>query len=212
MPRLIDLTGQVFGRLTVIERGHRHHKHTFWKCRCSCGTEKDILSDSLRAALSTSCGCFHREDLAARSTTHGGTYSAEYHCWAGMLVRCRNPKSTEYHNYGGRGITVSPSWNDFARFLADVGKRPSPLHSLERVNNDGGYFPGNVVWATRKTQSRNRRGLRMIVYKGRRQCLKQWTEELGLPYDQTKGRLRSGWTVEKAFSEAAAAKPSRSRS
>jgi len=154
----IDLTGQTFGRWTVLEfKGQAK-----WLCRCSCGTEKVVGGSSLRRGNSTSCGCFQREDVSRRTRTHGhkagGKYTPEYIAWANIIARCENPKHKAYPNYGGRGITICGRWREsFESFLADVGPRPSDDNSLDRIDNDGHYEPGNVRWATISEQAKNRR-------------------------------------------------------
>jgi hypothetical protein len=124
----------------------------------------------------------------------------ETECRADHLAGRRNPENLHFKNYGGRGIDVCAAWHDdFAAFIADVGPRPSPLHTIERVDNSRGYEPGNVVWATRKQQQRNLRTNRLLTCRGRTQCLAAWVEEVGLKYATVVKRLRSGWSVEDAL-------------
>lgn len=161
--QLIDLTGQRFGRLTVLHRGTGvHPRFTYWVCQCDCGQRTTPSLASLRQLGTQSCGCLGRERTRARSLTHGATQgrktTPEYHVWAGMKRRCFNPHDAAYKNYGGRGITVCARWqHDFAAFLADMGPRPSMAHSIERQNNNGNYAPDNCVWATAQEQVANRR-------------------------------------------------------
>lgn len=159
-----DLTGRRFGRLTAIERTSRKLAKTggyFWLCRCDCGTMKEVHVSSLsRDGGTRSCGCLHADSMHALAK-HGMTGSAEMRAWAAMKQRCLNPKNKRYADYGGRGITVHPDWvRSFERFFADVGPRPSPTHSLNRIDNNAGYEPGNVAWATRAEQRYNRRNTR----------------------------------------------------
>lgn len=127
----------------------------------------------------------------------------EYHLWKDMRQRCMNPHNGSYSYYGGRGISVAPQWEDFFVFLADVGKRPSLLHTLDRYpNQNGNYEPGNVRWATRQQQSRNRRSTRLLTYKGVTKPMSEWAEEFGLPYFTLRSRLDSyGWSIERALEE-----------
>jgi hypothetical protein len=166
MSALIDLTGQRFGRLAILDRVDplRRSREAWWQCRCDCGNTKITTSRYLRTGITTSCGCLVNElraGLAYRNTTHGeaGNLTPEYRAWTGMKDRCYNPNSMKYHLYGGRGIRVYEGWRrSFETFLADVGRRPSADHSLDRFpDGDGNYEPGNVRWATYSEQNSNRR-------------------------------------------------------
>lgn len=127
--------------------------------------------------------------------TRGGKASPEYRTYREMLRRCADPRRGNYVRYGGRGIRVCARWQrSFAAFLADVGRKPTPTHSLDRRNNSKGYTPGNVIWATAQEQQRNTRRNRYITFRGTRRSLAAWVEALGLDYDVIKQRLRLGWS------------------
>jgi len=162
---MIDIVGQRFTRLVVLAFADLDkYRHSRWRCQCDCGRTVIVTADNLRRGGTRSCGCVRRERLLAiDNATHGdwrgGRATKEYKAWELMLYRCRNPRCHAYKNYGGRGIRVCGRWLDYGAFLADVGRAPGKEYSLDRVNNDGHYEPGNVRWATWNEQARNRRPL-----------------------------------------------------
>jgi len=146
---LIDMSGRVFGSWTVIERAPNRNGKTFWRCQCVCGAKKEVRAAKLRSGHTRSCGCVK----ARFRHTHGKSRTPEYKIWRGMIQRCRDLKDP---HYGGRGIRVV--FKSFQEFFAEVGKRPSADHSIDRWPNfDGDYAPGNVRWATWSQQNANQR-------------------------------------------------------
>jgi hypothetical protein len=143
-------SGQRYGRLTALEfYGRERHGWAIWSFRCDCGVEFTALAANARFGTTKSCGC-------AR-TKHGMAGTQEYHSWIGMLSRCRDQNNSGYKDYGGRGISVCAKWTKFENFLADMGLKPSASHSIDRINNNGNYEPGNCKWSTPKEQAANQR-------------------------------------------------------
>lgn len=161
MPKLVNHAGKRFGRWTVLD----YCNNSLWRCCCDCGNEKNIKARYLTSGNSQSCGCLRNERVKAaswRMTIHGesrlgGKGTKEYRTWQGVIRRCTSPKK-KYRNYSGRGIKICKHWRiSFKNFLADVGRAPSTRHSIDRINVDGDYEPGNVCWSTPFDQVHNRR-------------------------------------------------------
>lgn len=132
--------------------------------------------------------------------THGLVGTPEYRAWHGMKERCLNPASKDFPRYGGRGIEISAAWiDDAGAFVAHVGPRPTPLHSIDRIDVNGDYEPGNVRWATRKEQQQNRRCNVMVTLRGETKCLSQWCRDLGVSFEMVHGRIRRGWPPERSL-------------
>ena len=197
--RLIDLSGNTYGRLAVIKRVPNKGKSTRWLCKCICGGEVVVLGDNLKSGHTKSCGCIASESKSRRSTTHGparpGKLSKLFVAWQGMKARCYNDKSSSYRNYGGRGIKVCDRWlNSFENFLEDVGDAPSVNHSIDRIDPNGNYETGNVRWATRAQQNNNKRGVIKICFYGTTKTISEWSKCLGIPHGTLYSRYRQGMT------------------
>lgn len=216
MPRKFrDLTNVRVGRLVAQwPVGRTKTSHNVWLCCCDCGKLLLVLACELTKPRSytKSCGCKRSEGLAERNRTkspnliHGdarrGKQAGEFNIWKLMIYRCEVPRSKDYKHYGGRGIQICERWrNSYSAFLADMGRRPHPSLTLERIDNNGNYEPGNCKWATRKEQHRNTRNNRQVSYMGRTQPLSAWAEEYGLNWYQLGYRLNAGWSVGRALSE-----------
>lgn len=204
MSAIRDLAGQKFNRLTVLSIvGRDSRGRATWLCRCECGNTVVARSYKLVSGKTKSCGCRHKE--AARengkaSGTHGMHLEPEYSAWHSMKGRCLNPNHHDFHNYGGRGITVCERWLKFENFYADMGKRPEGK-SLDRFpNNDGNYEPGNCRWATPKEQSNNRRSNVFIEFGAVRKTKTEWAREIGISFESLCKRLKK-WSLERALTE-----------
>jgi hypothetical protein len=198
--------GVRFGRHLVVSRAANNVEgRARWVCRCDCGEVREVSAGSLKRGDSTSCGCLARELASTRETTHGEASrknkSPEYRTWNAIIDRTTNPSTPKYPDYGGRGIKVCKRWrSSFVNFLADMGRRPSPQHSLDRINNDLGYNPKNCRWATAKEQSRNTRNNHILIYRGESKSIAEWAEIKGFKYATLYMRIqRAKMTVEEAF-------------
>lgn len=191
---IIDITGTRWGRLAVVS----YVGYGQYLCRCDCGVEKRAGGAALRSGMTTSCGCYAKEATSNRSKTHGLSKTRMYQLWAGMKARCYRKTSPDYPQWGGRGISVCPQWRDsFEQFLADMGDRPKGA-TLDRIDNDGNYEPGNCRWASRKEQNRNRRDNLQLTMNGETRCVNEWAEHLGIDASTFRARIRRGWSIEKA--------------
>lgn len=184
MGKVIDITGQRFGKWVVIgDAPGRGPTHPYVRCRCDCGTEKDINKGSLKRGHSNSCsGCRDYSHLQNRPVVHGHTThyrtSQEYNSWKAMKRRCYRKNDKRYKHYGGRGIKVCDRWlNSFNNFLTDMGNKPTPKHSIERDDVNGNYEPSNCRWATNKEQSMNTTRTVFVTFMGQTKTMMQWSEE-----------------------------------
>lgn len=158
----IDLAGQRFGRLVAIKLSSEGNDGAMWHCLCDCGAETVTRGQFLRTGRAQSCGCLQRYTASVLSFKHGHAKqparSSIYSTWSGIIDRCTNPNNRAFKNYGGRGIGICDRWRfSFEAFLQDMGEKPSQAHSIDRIDNDGNYEPGNCRWATRDQQNTNKR-------------------------------------------------------
>lgn len=189
------MIGTIVGRLAVVRTAPSVGRGRRFLCVCECGGWREVSAGHLKQGRVKSCGCLKPRHGARRA----GAETAEYRVWRAMLRRCRNPSCRDFKNYGGRGVVACPRWALFANFLEDVGQRPSNTHQLDRIDNDGNYEPGNVRWATRGQQARNKRSNRLLTFDGRTQTLTAWSEECGIRRETISRRLEAGRTVQEAL-------------
>lgn len=210
MSKPIDLTGERYGRLTVTKCiGKDKYGRLMWRCQCDCGKESVVQSGNLRSGHTKSCGCLEDENRKIMGKisrkTHGETHTRLFNIWQSMLERCYT-NGIGLKNYGERGIFVCDEWREFQRFrdwAKETGYSETAIRgecTLERKNVNGPYSPENCRWATNKEQQNNRRNNFFITFRGKTQTLKQWTEELDLPYGTIRSRIKYlGWSIEDAF-------------
>lgn len=203
MPRVYkSLVGEVFGRLTVEKfAGFSIKRSRLWVCRCKCGNypPSPVTTNSLTSGNTTSCGCHARETTGTKRRTHGKSRTPEYVAWCAMKQRTTDPNHVSHAHYSGRGIVVCERWtNSFEMFLDDVGHKPHAAATLDRIDRTRGYEPGNVRWATRTEQCRNKSGNRQITIHGETRCVAEWAELVGIPASLIRARLADGMTAETA--------------
>lgn len=188
---LKDMSGKRYGRLKVIARDDNAPDGTArWVCLCDCGNKKTIKGSDLRRCTDyLSCGCLRKE----MSVKHSMSRSSEYKSWQAMKYRCLNPNCKSYKDYGGRGITIHQKWvDDFKNFLFDMGRKPSPDFSIERINNDEGYYPWNCRWADRRSQSNNRRSSKKVEIDGVEKSYAEWARVAGITTEAFSARMKAG--------------------
>lgn len=207
-----DIDGQTFGRLTVKGYLGRFKKNSIWLCECSCGNVTQVAAIKLRIGTTRSCGCLWMRGGKSRPK-HGMSHTLEYSTWQGMIQRCHKAGSLAYEQYGNRGITVCAGWRaSFISFYADMGKRPSSEHSIDRIDNEKGYWCGhcneciekghiaNCRWATDIEQNNNTRSCRLITWHNKTQSLTMWAKDIHIDRRTLRSRLvEQRWSVEKAF-------------
>ena len=192
MGKLIDLTGLVFDRLTVISRATNNKwNKARWHCQCECGKTTTVTSDKLQSARTKSCGCIRIK--------HRMTSTPTYKSWESMRRRCMNSRAHNYYLYGGRGIAVCSRWlNSFENFYEDMGERPVGK-SLDRIDNNGNYEPQNCKWSTPEEQQNNTRHNNNITYNGQTMSLSRWARFTGIERSKLWHRINNGWSVERAL-------------
>jgi len=196
MAKIKDLTGQKFGRLTVVSFAENRDHVLYWNCLCECGNKKIVQGGSLKSGASTSCGCFHIEKVTKHGYNKGGNSSPTYHSWINMIQRCTNPNNKCYMDYGGRGIIVCERWLEFINFLEDMGEKPSREYSIDRIDNSGNYCPENCKWSTSKEQAYNRRSNVQLTFNGETKLQYDWAKEWEINHGIISYHLAQGRSIE----------------
>jgi len=187
------IPGQVFRMLTVVKEDSKRNGNRYVICTCECGNRVSIPVGSLRHRKS--CGC------AKGRHVHGKYYTSEYAVWSSIKQRCCNSNAARYYDYGGRGVTICDEWRySFQSFYDHIGPRPGLDYTIDRIDNNGNYEPGNVRWTTRTAQNRNRRDNIVLTFKGKKQCVTAWAEETGISRETIRDRLGRGWSVNRTLS------------
>lgn len=192
------MISQKIGRWTVTSLSD---KPRYLKCVCDCGTVKDVRKDHLSKRLTLSCGCLSKEATAKRNTEsakHSMHATPTYKSWQAMRTRCLNENSSQYHRYGGRGISICKEWDDFTVFFRDMGERPTGT-TLDRIDSNKGYSPDNCRWSTMKIQENNKRNNVLLTFNGKTQTVAQWADETGIGYQTIRARINMGWSIEEAL-------------
>lgn len=208
MPKFIDLTGERYGRLTVLRRSSKNctpngTPRVYWECLCNCGNMATVSSNGLRCGRTKSCGCLYTERIQSANITHGGRKTRLYNIWSNMKQRCINPKGTMFEYYGGRGIAVCPDWlNSFSSFQNwALSSGYTDELTLDRLDNDGDYCPENCHWIPMFEQAKNRRNIHNLTFNGKTMSVTEWGDVTGFGYHVIKDRLRHGWSVERTLTE-----------
>lgn len=205
---LEDLTNQVFGRLTVIERAEDYvqpngSRRPRWKCQCECGNIKITTASNLKRGITTSCGCFQRENMSRLKKTHGGWANNEklFGVWIGIRKRCLSSYAHNYSDYGGRGITICDEWKDdysaFKEWSISNGYKEGMGLSIDRIDVDGDYCPENCRWADNLTQQNNKRNTIYISANNEKHSLKEWSRIREINYQTLYQRYKLGWNAER---------------
>jgi hypothetical protein len=204
-PKTLDyykefLVGKKFGRLLVVSYSGKHKGTQIWNCLCDCGNTCTRRTENFIKGKDQSCRCWGKEKSAVAGVKHGYHKAKEYRTWHGIKQRCYNPKTTWFHIYGGKGVTMHESWrNDFMQFLKDMGFAPDKDSSIDRINSNGNYEPSNCRWATKTEQSNNTSRNRFLIVDGIRATMAEHARRLGVSRLLVKSRLTIGWGVEEAF-------------
>ena len=187
--------GDIFHYWKVVGDGVRQNNTLLFPCQCECGTLKDVPSQALREGRSKSCGCQKGKLSSAKQKIHGMSHTPAHNRWMSMIQRCTDKNHRSYPAYGGRGITICEKWMDFRNFYEDMGDPPTEKHTIDRIDNDKGYFPDNCRWASKEDQANNRRSNKMITFQGITLTQRNWEKFLNVPEKRIYAWLKKGITM-----------------
>lgn len=192
-----------YGALTVLGDAGSRGGRKCWLVQCDCGQRLTVIARDVRRSHTKSCGCLRKLPYARKhgaTKDRSGRQTREYSAWINMKMRCNNPKNHSYPYYGGRGIKVCERWDaSFENFIADMGKPSRHRYSLDRINPEGNYEPGNVRWASQKTQGENKRSTRWITFQGETLSIAGWSRRLGLSHETLRCRIKRGMPLDRAI-------------
>lgn len=199
-----DLSGRKFGRWTVIKFHSIINHYSKFECHCECGVIRIVFGNSLKSGKSKSCGCLQKEEACNLHSKHNMTNSLEYSSWENMKARCFNKKHKSYKRYGGRGITICKRWlgdKGFINFIKDMGLKPTPKHTIERINKNKNYTKSNCIWATYFIQNRNHSRNVYITHKGETRIMTDWVGYNEITYDTLRWRYKKHGYYSEIFSK-----------
>ena len=197
MAKIIDMTGLVFGRLTVTNRADNDNGgRARWVCSCTCGNSITSNAGNLRNGHTQSCGCLHREIAKSVNTKHKMIHTKEYRTWSNIKDRCTNPKNKRSSTYFG---LLCPEWMSFERFYSDMGPAPTSLHTIDRIDNDKGYEKTNCRWATQTEQQNNRTNNHYLTLNGEKLTMAEWATKTGISHAVISMRIYRGWSEQDAL-------------
>lgn len=198
MRKIQNLVGKTYSHLTVISFSHSNDGQ-FWNCQCKCGNKLIVSTGQLNFLLKRNAnGC---TKCAVRNVTHNMTNSPEWRSWRSMRGRVLNKNSDHKKWYSDRGITICKRWDSFENFLSDMGPKPSPKHTIERIDTNGNYNPSNCKWATQKEQHNNKRSNHLITFRGETKTIQQWLDIIRMADTTFHSRLKLGWSIEEALTK-----------
>jgi len=199
MSKFIDLTGQRFGRLTVIKRVYPFPTRTYWECKCDCGNIITVVSPCLISGHTKSCGCYQIQQTKKSNTKHGMRHSRIYAIWCHMKSRCNNKNDGKYYDYGARGIKVCNKWLKFEGFYEDMGSTYKDDLTIDRIDFNGNYCKENCRWATISEQENNKSNNHLITFNGETDTMMNMSKKYHLTYSTLKHRIQRGWNIKEAL-------------